>query len=62
MCLAYKAAVSSALISSQQGINCDILVQLWSVTVRMESKPSDSGSFMMKSNAIVSNESASGVG
>ena len=61
MCLAYKAAVSSALIFSQQGIKRDILVQLWSVIVRMESKPCDSGSFVIKSSAIVLNGSASGM-
>ena len=62
MCLAYKAAVPSALISSRQGMKRDILVQSWSVMVRMESNPCDSGSFVMKSSAIVSNGSASGVG
>ena len=62
MCLEYKAAVSLASISSRQGIKHDILVQSWSVTVRMESKPCDSGSFVIKSNAIVLNGSASGVG
>ena len=62
MCLAYKAAVSSTLISSRQGMKRDILVQSWSVIVRMELKPCDSGSFVIKSNAIVSNGSASGVG
>ena len=43
-------------------MKCDILVQLWSVIVRMESNPWDSGSFVIKSNAIVSKGSASGVG
>ena len=62
ICLAYKATVSLALISSRQGIKRDILVQSWSVMVRMESKPCDSGSFVIKFNAIVSNGSASGVG
>ena len=62
MCLAYKAAVSSALISSRQGIKRNILVQSWSVMVRMKSQPCDSGSFVIKSSAIVSNESASSVG
>ena len=62
MCLVYKAAVSSALISFLQGMKCDILVQSWSVMVSMESKPCDSGSFVMKSNAIVLNGSASSVG
>ena len=61
-CLAYRAAVSSTLISSRHGMKRDILVQLWSVIVRMESKPCDSGSFVIKFSAIVSNGSASGVG
>ena len=62
MCLAYDAAVSSALISSVQGINCAILVQSWSVIVRIESYPCDTGSFVMKSRATVSNGRASGLG
>ena len=60
--LVYRAAVSSALISSLQGMKHNILVQLWSVMVRMESNPWDSGSFVIKSSAIVSKGSASGVG
>src|ERR1700761_8938166 len=62
VCLAYSAAVSSALMSSLQGMNCTILVQSWSVIVRIESYPWDIGSFVMKSSAIVSNGSASGLG
>ena len=61
-CLRYNWAVPSAVISSLQGINTDALVQLWSVTVRRESYPWDLGSLVMKSNAIVSNGSASGRG
>ena len=62
MCLAYKAAVSPVLISSRQGMNHNILVQSWSVMVRMKSKPCDSGSFVMKSSAIVLKGSAFSVG
>ena len=61
MCLAQRAAVSSTLISSLQGIKRDILVQLQSVIVRMESNPWDSGSFVIKFSAIVSKGSASGI-
>src|SRR5258708_802859 len=61
-CRRYKAAVSSADISSRQGMNTAALVQSWSVTVRMESLPFDSGSLVMKSRAMVSNGSASGFG
>ena len=61
MCLAYNAAVSSALISSVHGINCAILVQSWSVIVRIESYPSDIGSFVMKLRAMVLNRRASGL-
>ena len=62
MCLVYKAAVSSTLISLRQGMKCDILAQSWSVIVRMDSKPCDSESFVIKSSAIISKGSASGVG
>ena len=43
-------------------MKCDILVQLWSVIVRIESNPWDSGSLVMKSSTFVSKGSASGVG
>ena len=61
-CLRYNWAVPSTVISSLQGINTDALVQSWSVTVRRESYPWDLGSLVMKSNAIISNGSASGHG
>src|SRR5260370_20804261 len=61
-CRRYKAAVSSADISSWQGMNTAALVQSWSVTVRIESLPCDSGNLVIKSSAIVSNGSASGFG
>ena len=61
-CFTYKAAVPSADISSLHGMNIDALVQSWSVTVRMESYPSDCGNFVMKSSAMVAKGSASGCG
>jgi hypothetical protein len=61
-CQMYSPAISSAVISSRHGMKIAALVQSWSTTVRMESLPSDSGSFVMKSSAIVSNGSASGFG
>ena len=62
MCLRYSPAVSLAMISSLQGMNTAISVQSWSVMVKIESLPCDSGSFVIKSRAIVSNGSASGFG
>ena len=62
VCLAYNAAVSSALMSSVQGMNCAILVQSWSVIVKIESYPWDTGSFVIKLRAMVSNGRASGFG
>ena len=59
-CFTYRAAVPSAVISSLHGMNIDTLVQSWSVTVRMESYPSDCGNFVMKSSAMVMKGSASG--
>jgi hypothetical protein len=40
----YNAAISSAVISSLHGMNIAALVQPWSVTVRMELKPCETGS------------------
>ena len=62
MCLRYSAAVPSVLISSMHGIKIAALVQLWSVTVRMESNPCDMGSLVMKSIATVLNGVASDFG
>ena len=62
MCLRYNWAIPSTVISSLQGMNTDALVQSWSVMVRRESYPWDLGSLVMKSNAIISNGSASGHG
>jgi len=42
-------------MASLQGMNTDALEQSVSVIVRMVSYPPDSGSFVMKSRAIVSN-------
>src|ERR1700761_5250801 len=55
----YRAAVCSLEISSLQGMNMDALEQSWSVTVRIESYPFDSGSLVMKSMATTSNGIAS---
>ena len=61
-CLMYSAAVPSALISSLQGIKIAALVQSWSVIVRIESYPCDSGNLVIKSIATVSNGVASSLG
>ena len=53
ICRRNSSATPSAVIVSLQGIMISILVQLWSVIVRMESNPIDSGSFTMKSMAMV---------
>jgi len=54
--------VSSTVILSLQGINTTAFVQLWSVTVSIESYPCEVGSLVMKSNAMVLKGIASGVG
>ena len=59
ICLRNSSATPSALIVSLQGIAISILVQSWSVIVKIESKPSNSGSFTIKSIAIVWNGRAS---
>ena len=61
-CLRYKAAVPSVLISSLHGMKMAAFVQLWSVTVRIESYPCDNGSLVIKSIATVSNGVASVLG
>ena len=58
ICRRNSSATPSAIMVSLQGIAISILVQSWSVIVRMESNPSDSGSFTMKSIAMVWNGSA----
>ena len=62
MCLRYNWAVPLVVTSSLQGMNMDALVQSWSVMVRMELHPFDSGSFVIKSKAMVLNGNASGQG
>ena len=53
ICRRNSSATPSAVMVSLQGIAISILVQSWSVIMRMESNPADSGSFTMKSIAIV---------
>jgi hypothetical protein len=55
-------ATPSESIVSLQGIKMDALEQSWSVIVRIVSYPCDTGSFVMKSNAMVWNGSASVAG
>ena len=57
-----SSATPSAVMVSLQGIAISILVQSWSVIVRMESNPTDSGNFTIKSIVIVWNGSALVVG
>ena len=52
-CRRNSSATPSAVIVSLQGIAISIFVQSWSVMVRMESNPADSGNFTIKSMAIV---------
>src|SRR5260370_39618705 len=60
-CRRYKAAVSSADISSRQGMNTATLVQSWSVMVTMASLPCDSVSLVLKLRAMVCDGVACGV-
>ena len=62
ICLRNSSATPSAVIVSLQGITISIFVQLWSVMVKMESYPANSGSFMIKSMDIVWNGRAPIVG
>ncbi len=62
MCWIMSPAVSSAIILSLQGMNTAAFVQLWSVTVSIESYPCEIGSLVMKSSAMVLNGIASCVG
>src|SRR4051794_38943263 len=50
MCLRKRSASCSVFVDSLQGMKCTILLYL-STTTRMESWPSDLGSFTMKSYA-----------
>ena len=62
ICRKKSSATPSAVIVSLQGIAISIFVQSWSVMVRMESYPADSGNFTMKSIDIVWNGKAPIVG
>ena len=53
ICCKNSSATPSAVIVSLQGIAISIFVQSWSMMVKIESYPADSGSFMMKSIDIV---------
>ena len=53
ICHRNSLATPSAVMVSLQGITISIFVQSWSMMVRMRSKPADSGSFTIKSMAIV---------
>ena len=59
ICHRNSSATPSAIMVSLQGVTISIFVQLWSVMVRIESNPSDSGSFTIKSMVMVWNGSAS---
>ena len=59
ICRKNSLATPSAVIVSLQGIMISIFVQSWSVIVKIESYPADSGSFMIKSMDIVWNGKAS---
>ena len=58
ICRKNSSATPSAVIVSLQGIVISIFVQSWSVMVRIELYPADSGSFMMKSIDMVWNGNA----
>ena len=62
ICRRNSSATPSAVMVSLHGITISILVQSWSVIVRMESNPADSGSFTIKSMAMVWNGSAPAAG
>ena len=58
----YSSTVSSAEMVSLQGMRMIAFEQLWSVIVRIKSNPSDVGSLVMKSRAIVEKGRASSFG
>ena len=62
ICLKNSLATPSAIIISLQGIVISIFVQSWSVMVKIESYPANSGSFMIKSIDIVWNGNAPTIG
>ena len=58
ICHKNSLATPSAIIVSLQGITISIFVQSWSVIVKIELYPADSGSFTIKSIDIIWNGSA----
>ena len=62
ICCKNSSATPLAVIISLQGIMISIFVQSWSVTVKMESYPANSSSFMIKSINMVWNGNAPVVG
>ena len=58
ICRKNRSATPSAIIVSLQGITISIFVQSWSVIVKIELYPADSGSFTIKSIDIIWNGSA----
>ena len=62
ICCKNSLATPSPVIVSLQGIVISIFVQSWSVMVKMESYPANSGNFTIKSIDIVWNGSAPIVG
>src|ERR1700744_1051869 len=60
-CFTYSLAISSAMAVSLQGIKTTAFVQSWSVTVNIESHPSDLGSLVMRSMVTTSKGVASGL-
>ena len=62
ICLKNSLATPPAVMVSLQGIAISIFVQSWSMIVRIELNPADSGSFTIKSIAIVWKGSASVIG
>ena len=62
ICRKNRSATPSAIIISLQGIAISIFVQSWSVMVKMESYPADSGSFTIKSIDMVWNDKAPIIG
>ena len=62
ICRKNSSATPLAVIVYLQGIMISIFVQSWSMMVKMESYPADSGSFMIKFIDIVWNGNAPIVG
>ena len=62
ICCKNSSATPSAIIVSLQGMAISIFIQSWSVIVKIELYPADSGSFTIKSMDIVWNGSAPIIG